>query len=261
MLAVDATQSSAWNRGRYLVEGLGHCAACHSPRNAFGAEAAGQHHLAGGWVDGWEAPPLTRLSRAPIPWNKPDLTAYLRTGYSAMHGSASGPMAPVITQLGALPDEDIEAMATYLNSLNVAASAAEREILLAGIKAQTSAAQVTRGSTLAAQTTAALGERIYEGACAVCHQGAERSDVFGLNSSLALNTNLHSPKPDNLVRVILQGVSTDRAGEHGAMPAFETHFDDRQMTALVAYLRSRFAPDQPTWADAAETVARLRAAR
>ena len=250
-LSNDAAQSPAWNRGRYLVEGLGHCAACHSPRNALGAEAGAAHHLSGGWVDGWEAPPLTRLSAAPIPWNKDDLVAYLRTGYSAMHGSASGPMAPVITQMQALADQDIDAMATYLSTFNAAASQADRHAMAAKIEAQTSAAQ----------TPAALGESLYEGACAVCHQGAQRADVFGVNSSLAFNTNLHSHRADNLVRVIVEGVATDRAAEHGAMPGFGNHFDDRQMIALVSYLRARFAPNEPMWFDVPATVARIRASR
>jgi nicotinate dehydrogenase subunit B len=247
--AGDAAQSPAWNRGKYLVEGLGHCAACHSPRNALGGEVQGTRHLGGGWVDGWEAPPLTRLSRAPIPWNQDDLAIYLRTGYSAMHGSASGPMAPVITQLAALPDEDIDAMAAYLSSFNDNPTAAERQSLAARIEAQSSS-----------RTAGVPGAQLYEGACAVCHQG-RREDVFGIGSALAFNTNLHSPSADNLVRIVLQGVATDRAGVHGAMPAFAEHFDDRQMTALIAYLRSRFAPDQAAWTDIAETVARVRAAR
>jgi nicotinate dehydrogenase subunit B len=260
MLADDATQSAAWNRGRYLVEGLGHCAACHSPRNALGAEAGGQQHLAGAFVDGWEAPPLTRLSLAPIPWNKDDLVAYLRTGYSALHGSASGPMAPVITQLQALPDGDIDAMASYLSSFNAPAAAAERQAMVARIEAQTVPSGAQTAGSRASAAGAALGAQLYEGACAVCHAGP-RDDVFGVGSLLAFNTNLHSPHADNLVRVILEGVATDRAGVHGAMPAYATHFDDAQMTALVNFLRARFAPDQPLWADVAETVARLRPAR
>ena len=68
----DPTKSAAWNRGAYLVEGLGHCGACHSPRNALGAERGGAY-LAGGFADGWEAPPLTSLSHAPIPWSEDEL--------------------------------------------------------------------------------------------------------------------------------------------------------------------------------------------
>ena len=90
-----------WNRGAYLVEGLGHCGACHSPRNALGAEKASAY-LAGGFAEGWEAPALTSLSQAPIPWSEDELYAYLRTGESRLHGVAAGPMAPVVKELAAL---------------------------------------------------------------------------------------------------------------------------------------------------------------
>ena len=110
-------KSATWNRGAYLVEGLGHCGACHSPRNALGAEKANAY-LAGGFAEGWEAPPLTSLSHAPIPWSEDELFAYLRTGESRFHGVAAGPMAPVVKELAALPDQDIRAMAVYLASFN-----------------------------------------------------------------------------------------------------------------------------------------------
>jgi nicotinate dehydrogenase subunit B len=90
-------------------------------------------------------------------------------------------------------------------------------------------------------------------------QGFARPDVFGINSSLAFNTNLHSETADNLLRVIMEGVATDRSGEHGAMPGFRQHFDDEQMATLVRYLRGRFAPGQPMWADLPQTIARIRA--
>ena len=115
LFEADAAQSATWNRGAYLVEGLGHCGACHSPRNALGAEKA-EAYLAGGFAEGWEAPPLTSLSHAPIPWSEDELYAYLRTGESRFHGVAAGPMAPVVKELAALPDEDIRAMAVYLGS-------------------------------------------------------------------------------------------------------------------------------------------------
>jgi nicotinate dehydrogenase subunit B len=262
-LANDAAQSASWNRGKYLVEGLGHCAACHSPRNALGAEAGGAHHLAGGWVDGWEAPALTQLSFAPIPWSREDLFVYLRTGYSVMHGSASGPMAPVIVQLAALPDADIDAMASYLSSYNTSVSDAARRSMQVAIESQTSGAQSNALGVHPADAKVQAGAQLYEGACAMCHQGlvaegGRRPDVFGVNSSLAFNTNLHSEHPDNLVRVIMEGVATSQAGIHGAMPGFSQHFDDEQLETLVTYLRGRFAPGQPVWSDTSKTIARIR---
>jgi nicotinate dehydrogenase subunit B len=248
----DTTRSESWNRGRYLVEGLGHCAGCHSPRNALGAEAGGADHLSGGWVEGWEAPALTRLSRAPMPWSKEDLIEYLRTGYTALHGSAAGPMAPVISQLAALPDADIEAMASYLSSFNTPLADAERQALQAAIESQT----VAEPWQPRAQWQP--GAQLYEAACAVCHQAA-RADVFGIHSSLAFNTNLHAERPDNLLRVIMEGVATGQAGEHGAMPSFRGHLDDEQLTTLLRYLRGRFAPGRPMWSDLPRTIARIRA--
>ena len=93
-------RSALWNRGAYLVEGLGHCSACHSPRNALGAELDGAGHLAGGEVEGWYAPPLNGVSPAPIAWTEQAYFDYLRTGHSAEHGAAGGPMAPIVAELG-----------------------------------------------------------------------------------------------------------------------------------------------------------------
>src|SRR5437763_13853667 len=117
LFEADATKSAAWNRGAYLIESFGHCGACHSPRNALGAEK-NNAYLAGGFAEGWEAPALTSLSQAPIPWSEDELYAYLRSGESRFHGVAAGPMAPVIKNLTALPDDDIRAMAVYLASFN-----------------------------------------------------------------------------------------------------------------------------------------------
>jgi nicotinate dehydrogenase subunit B len=251
-LSANPAQSAAWNRGRYLVEGLGHCSACHSPRNLAGAEAAGATvHLSGGWAERWEAPALTGRSRAPVAWDQAEFYGYLRTGYSALHGPAAGPMASVVEQLRALPDEDIAAMATYLASFGQAATAAESQRLAAAVE--------TRVAGVMAAAVGMPGAGLYAGACAVCHQGGERADVFGISPSLALNSNLHSDSADNLVRVVLAGVATPAANRHGAMPAFRSHFDDRQMTDLISYLRGTFAPDRPLWSNIAETVQRIRA--
>jgi len=91
----DPGRSPEWNRGAYLAQGLGHCGACHTPRNALGAEQGGAAWLSGAMVDGWEAPALTGLSKALAPWDAAALYSYLRHGHSPEHGSAAGPMALV----------------------------------------------------------------------------------------------------------------------------------------------------------------------
>jgi nicotinate dehydrogenase subunit B len=245
----DPSRSAEWNRGAYLVEGLGHCSACHSPRNTLGAEKTGTAHLAGGTVDGWEAPPLTALSHAPIPWNEDDLFTYLSTGFSPRHGVAAGPMGPVVAELATAPVEDVRAMAVYLASFNE--------------HGQTGAEQQARATALDARADAKIvpvspgGARLYEGACAVCHQ-AQGPALFGVKPSLALNSNLHSAKPDNLIRVILGGIDRPATRDLGYMPGFKDSLNDQQVTDLLRYLRQRFAADKPAWDDLPGAVARIR---
>ena len=244
----DATKSALWNRGAYLVEGLGHCGACHSPRNALGAEKASAY-LAGGFAEGWEAPPLTSLSHAPIPWSEDELFAYLRTGESRFHGVAAGPMAPVVKELAELPDEDIRAMAVYLGSFNEKAIDQPAQQMLA--------AKLETLTGPRAVSASALGARLYEGACAVCHQ-VGGAPLFGSRPSLALNSNLHGAVPDNLIQVILHGINSPVSSDLGYMPGFKDSLTDDQLTELVSYLRQQFAPDKAAWTGVQAAVSRVR---
>jgi nicotinate dehydrogenase subunit B len=245
----DPARSELWNRGAYLVEGLGHCSACHSPRNALGAEKS-HAYLAGGLAEGWEAPPLTALSQAPIPWSEDELYAYLRTGESRFHGVAAGPMAPVVKELATLPEADIRAMAHYLGSFNESSIDGPKQVALAE---RLEAA--TRTNNLAMSST---GARLYQGACAVCHE-VGGLPLFGSRPSLALNSNLHSTMPDNLIQVILHGVTEPASSDLGYMPGFGDHMSDDQVAELVGYLRQQFAPGKPAWSDLHSTIGRIRA--
>jgi nicotinate dehydrogenase subunit B len=244
----DATKSAVWNRGAYLVEGLGHCGACHSPRNALGAERANSY-LAGGFAEGWEAPALTSLSQAPVPWNEDELFAYLRTGESRYHGVAAGPMAPVVKELAALPDQDIRAMAVYLGSFNDAAIGKPDQDALAARLERLTDTRTVRGS--------AIGMRLYEGACAVCHE-VGGPPLFGSRPSLALNSNLHAAVPDNLIQVVLHGIAAPVSSDLGYMPAFKDSMTDDQLAELVAYLRRQFAPERPAWNGVQAAISRIR---
>jgi len=242
----NPARSAQWNRGAYLVESLGHCSACHSPRNAFGAEQQ-NHYLAGGFAEGWEAPALTSLSQAPIPWSEDELFAYLRTGESRFHGVATGPMAPVVRELTALPDDDIRAMAAYLASFGEG-----------GVDKSTQEARATQLETLTKVTYAATqGARLYQGACAVCHE-VGGLPLFGSRPSLALNSNLHSSQPDNLIQVILRGITKPASSDLGYMPAFADSMSDAQIAELISFLRHQFAPDKPPWTDVSSSITRIR---
>jgi nicotinate dehydrogenase subunit B len=253
-LPVVGAQSAAWNRGAYLVNGLGHCGACHTARGVLGAEQGGAAYLAGAMVDGWEAPPLTALSHAPVPWTAAELFDYLRLGHSQQHGSASGPMAPVVQQLAQLPDADVRAMAVYLASFNSASTTPGG----AALAASPSTALVTQSSVRAAEL-AGPAQRLFTTACGACHHDGDGPQLLGQNLPLALNSNLHSARPDNLLRVILEGIREPATQDIGFMPAFRHSFDDAQIALLAAYMRQRFAPDKPAWRDLAAASATVRA--
>ncbi len=245
----NPTQTVEWNRGAYLVNGLGHCGACHTPRNVLGAERGGKVFLAGSMVDGWEVPALTTLSRAPVPWTAAELYNYLRHGYALQHGVAVGPMAPVVKELGTLPDEDIRAMATYLASYNEPVT---------GLQSAERAKQVVLSAQKSTFALPGPGQRLFNGACASCHHDGDGPKLLGVNTPLALNSKLHSARPDNLIRVILSGIRNPAAADIGFMPTFRYSLDDAQISVLATYMRSRYAPDQPAWRDLPSVVSRLR---
>jgi len=272
-------KNAIWNRGAYLVNGLGHCSACHSPRNLMGAEKVGKSFLTGGEVDGWEAPALTSLSKAPIPWNENSLFDYLRSGHSPEHGPATGPMGPVVEELGKLPDSDIRAMSHYLmNSsmkINNGQQMSVTEVIVANasrslrstesIAIKTSVADKWQNSStfqeLSFQTQglSSQGKGLFDGACAACHTVRAQQDWFGIRPEMQTNTNIHSDKPDNLIRTILYGVQKPVNSALGYMPAFADSFNDKQLATLVAYVRAEFAPDKPAWNNLSKVISGIRA--
>jgi nicotinate dehydrogenase subunit B len=237
------SRSAQWQRGAYLVNGLGHCGACHTARNALGAEKSGSAYLGGALADGWEAPPLAALSRSPVRWTEVAMLQYLQTGHHAEHGIAGGPMASVVQGLASVPEADVRAMAHYLVSL------------------QPAAAPVVVAARVAAAGAATLpgpAQRLFESACGACHHAGDGPEVQGLNQPLALNINLHSLRPDNLVRTVLDGIWQPAFPAIGHMPAFRQALDDGQVVELAGWMRQHFAPGQPPWTDLPATVARLR---
>ena len=246
--APDPARSAQWNRGAYLVEGLGHCGGCHTPRNALGAERASRP-LGGGMAEGWEAPPLAGPSHAPIPWSEAELFAYLRTGFAPLHGPAAGNMAPVVTALAGVPDTDLRAMAHYLASQSTPVKPEEEARIAADIAAATSGAMRASGGP---------GARIYQAACAACHE-AGPLPRFGVRPNLALNSNLHSAIPDNLIRTVLRGIQAPATNRLGAMPAFAESLNDAQLADLIGFLRRQYAPGKPAWPGLQARIARLRA--
>lgn len=227
-IAVQDQQVLA-ERGKYLVNSLGHCASCHSGLNLLGGEKSPA--FGGGTVDGWHAPSLIHLASASVPWSENDLFDYLRTGMSRAHGAAKGPMQPVVAHLAEVPAEDVRAIAAYISQIQVAGKPA-------GL------ARKPEESADADQRQ--LGAVLFASACASCHgPGAPMMTVSrypGLNISPAVL----GRQPTNFLQTVLHGVPLKNAPASIYMPAFADMLNDQQIASLAAYVRADLA-QQPAW--------------
>jgi len=247
--SLTGLQLQQWHRGRYLAEGLAHCAACHTPRNALGAEMAGSAY-AGAAIDNWYAPALTAANTAPLPWTRDELYAFLRTGATALHGVAAGPMSQVVHEgMEASPDADIRALAAYFAQLD---QADQRKVdtaalVRAGIDRSQRVARVDNDQ----------GASLYVAACASCHSNSNDVPVLQ-RPELSLNSAISAPDPSNLIQVILHGMGKKEGLQGALMPGFAHALSNTDIAQLAAYLR-RSRSQQPAWTNLEATVARLRA--
>lgn len=231
--SADPLQSPEWNRGAYLVKGLGHCGACHTPRNFLGAER-GDQPLAGGRVEGWDAYALDHASPAPVAWTLESLAGFLQMGWHADHGVSHGPMAPVTDDLGRVADSDVQAMSTYLwSNINGSHAAGRRR----------------------AETQAGKGGEIFAASCARCHDGSEPLPFGG--TDLASSSAVNAPEPRNIILMTLSGVPAADGRPAGMMPGFEGAMSNEDLAALLVYLRTRFS-DEPAWRNVGSTIKAVR---
>ena len=254
----DASRSATWNRGAYLVEGLAHCGACHTPRNALGGENK-RRDLGGGEAERWHASSLTETSPAPVPWSADALYDYLRRGHEQRHGIAAGPMAPVAHNLSGAAEGDVRAIAVYIASRMQeppsAPAAAVNAAVAAARERQTDAASGA-GSRNAA--SAQDGAEVFAGACASCHEAAPASSSPA-PVALGVTTSVNAPDPRNAIHIVLEGLWPDPGAKGALMPGFAGELTDGQVIALVDYLRARFT-DRPAWTDVPERVSEVRKA-
>ena len=230
----DPAHSAEWNRGAYLVQGLGHCAACHSPRNALGASGA-VNDLSGGLmpVVNWYAPDLTRDTESGLASTSlPEIVRLLRTGASST-AQTSGPMGEVVQHsLQHLTEADLQAMAVYLQS-----------------RAQNTP-QPTSAKAPAARVSlqvATQGAKVYERQCLQCHgeQGAGVTTASGevAYPALAGNRAVLLSDPTNLVQLVLYGGYGPATQGHPrpfGMPPAVLELDDRDIAAVLTHLRTRW---------------------
>jgi nicotinate dehydrogenase subunit B len=240
-LVDDPGQSADWNRGRALAEGLAHCGGCHTPRNELGAERSDRAYD-GAWTEGWYAPPLNANSPAVRPWTAEDLFAYLRTGLSATHAAAAGPMGNVTRGLAQASEDDVRAIAVYFASLMAHAPAAQ------------GAPSTDKGNVADAAHPEAAA--LFAGACATCHAAGAPMMQEG-RPSLAWGTALHEDTPNDTIQIVMHGLAPPAGRSGPTMPAYGDSFSDRQLAQITVYLRARFT-DKPPWPDVPGAVAQVR---
>ena len=223
-------QSAQWNRGAYLVDGLGHCSACHATRNAAGASVRG---LGGGLIPSvnWYAPSLTSDAEAGLgTWDVPEIVQLLKTGVSP-RATVFGPMAEVVARsLQHVSEPDVTAMAVYLKSLPATKAEARAEI---------------KGPQV--DQVVAQGKKLYETHCVDCH-GADGKGLPPAYPPLAGNRALTMDSAANAIRIVLNGgFAPGTAGNPRpyGMPPYSHAMDDDEVAAVVTYLRASWGNRAP----------------
>jgi mono/diheme cytochrome c family protein len=229
-LPSDPSKPAQWNRGRYLVDALGHCGTCHTPKTLMGADK-NSAYLEGGLLQGWLAPNITADKRKGIGnWSSAELVNYLKTGANP-DAVATGDMTEEIVHSSSnMTDDDLQAIAVYLKSL-------------------TPANESTATALAASDPRMVAGQAIYKDSCAGCHTDAG-TGIPRLFARLAGSAAVQSDDPSSLIRVVLggsQGAATPGAPTAPAMPSFSWRLNPGQVAAVVTYIRN-------TWGNAASAV-------
>jgi nicotinate dehydrogenase subunit B len=254
-LKPEPARSAEWNRGRYLVDGLGHCGACHTPRNAFGAGDTARL-FGGASAEGWYVPAIGAASQAPVGWTEDAYVNYLFDGWDEHHGIAAGPMAPVIDSMSIADEDDIFAMAVYLASLSEAPAKAAVEEAVAKVAAlDWGETERPGGPNAPTDPTLLHGEEVYFNQCVKCHKARISKSQ---PASLGLTAAVNAPVPDNLLHTVVHGIQPARSSIQRVMPAQGEAINDADMVALAHFVRWRFT-DLPAWTGVEEALARSRA--
>ena len=231
-------KDEVWNRGAYLVEGLGHCGECHTPRNALGAMEESRA-LEGAVIGEFKAPDITATALAARGWTRDDLVLYFESGASPQ-GSAFGEMfLAAKNSLRLLTHDDRMAIATYLMDVEGnAPSKGDAAVATPGDKAHENRS----------------GQVLYLSNCALCH-GPNGQGVASTMPPLAGNATLAQPGGVNLIEVMAHGIDPQRMSltqGYGPMPAFRDRLSAAQMADLANYVRSAFAVNDNDLPDLSE---------
>ncbi len=241
ILMPDQQKSAEWNRGRYLVEGVAHCGACHTPKNMFGADRRGQAY-GGGRVAGMFAPRLDGAERSGLKsWSVEDIAEYLQSGRNGKSHAGELMSEVVVNSTSRMSDADVRAIAVYLKDLP--AGAPEPKV------------------TPPPPAQMAEGKKLYDGACIACHED-DGSGAPRIYPPLPGNANLQSADALSTLRIILDGaqtVTTPRAPNKGSMPAYAAKMTDQQIADVTNYIRNAWGNAAPLVT--ADQVAKARRAK
>ncbi|WP_250511518.1 cytochrome c [Caballeronia sp. GACF4] len=232
----DPQRSAEWNRGAYLVQGLGHCGACHTPRgpayNELGYSEKSPRYLTGGVNDNWFAPNLTGDPGSGLGrWSKQDISNFLRTGHGG-GAIAFGAMSPVVedsTQY--MTDADLRAIATYLKSLPA-------ENLYGGFS-DDAHARVQTARSLGTGEVERQGAGIYLSFCARCHEANGRGQPDKI-AALAANPMVISADPTSVMRIVIEGSrspTTEIGPAPQKMPGFQEQLTSTQIAQVISFIR------------------------
>lgn len=226
-------------RGRLLVETLGHCTACHTPRGMMMGQQQ-DHHFGGAFVDGWWAPNITPTGIGG--WSNARLATFLRTGHTDV-AVASGEMGTVVSRsLSRLPPADIDAIIAYLRAVPKVALAYPSTPLRAPARTipVTTLEPVAVGWQAALSHDTTDGAVLYQSACASCHGGDGNGSAGLQHPSLRRIASVTMPRGATVVEVIANGVHRTVAGTTVRMPAFRSSLSDPQIAAVANFVRSQF---------------------
>lgn len=231
----DPTHDTRWNRGAYLVQSLGHCGSCHTPRGVAYEERGytqdSRKYLAGGISDHWFAPNLTGEPAIGLAaWSEADIVRFLKTGHGA-GTMAFGPMKQVVADsLQHADAADLTSIAVYLKSLAPGGAPASFRPL----------AQPDRTEAwLASGDVHIPGGGLYSSACAKCHQ-PDGEGQAGKAPALARSAVVRAPDPSSVIHIILSGGAPHQApgmAEIDPMPAFDKRLDDREIAEVASFVR------------------------
>jgi mono/diheme cytochrome c family protein len=228
--APHADRSAEWNRGAYLVEAMGHCGECHTPRNLFFA-LNNREKFGGAVQSGWRAYNITADRGSGVgAWSDADLAHYLSMGHAEGRGTASGPMGEAVDEsLSHLKPSDITAMVTYLRSVP--------GIVTADLPEPRSTPAVA--TQVAAADKNAHGQQVYEGACAGCHGWTGVSPVIPF-ATLTGARSVNDASANNVAQVIIGGGHRHSALDADNMPAFGATYSDAEIAAVANYVTARY---------------------